>query len=314
MRRAARRLAWAWLALVVALGVLAPLLCNDVPLLARAAGRWRFPAFESYVGMPAPPPQHGSWKLWWAALDDGAAGDFAVMPPWLRGPSETDAGRVLARPDRAGWLGADEVGRDVLARLVWGAATAVRIAGGALLLALALGLPLGALAGARGGLTDQVVLRLIELFLCLPALLFVMAALALFGRSPAQVAVVLGICLWPSFARVVRGELLSLRERDYVLAAQGLGVPARVLWLRHLLPQVRGPVLVTVAFGFAAVVILESTLAFLGHGAGASLPSWGELLAQGKNHAAAGAWHLWFFPALMLVLTVGALHALAERR
>jgi peptide/nickel transport system permease protein len=306
-----RGLARLWLVLVLACGALAPLLCNDVPLVARARGAWRFPALESYLGLPEPPPEHGTWRRWWAA---SVPPDFAVMPPWPRHPGTTDAGRALARPDRHAWFGADDAGRDVLARLVWGASTALQVAGGALLLALALGVPLGAWAGSAGGRVDLLVLRLLELFLCLPGLLFVMAALALLGRSPATIAVVLGAFAWTAFARVVRGELLSLREREFVLAARGLGVRGPRLWLRHLLPQMRGPLVLAAALGFAAAVVVEATLSFLGYGLGVDAPSWGELLAQGKHNAAAGAWHLWLFPALVLVLTIGALHAAVERR
>jgi peptide/nickel transport system permease protein len=307
--RAGRRFARGVLWTLLLLALLAPLLCNDVPIVASVGGELRFPALQTYFGAADVAPAHGSWKQWWARLLPDS-GDWAVMPPYPYGPLETDPQLARAGPSLVHWLGNDDTGRDVCSRLVHGCQTAVAIGLGAALIGLVIGVPLGALAGYRGGLLDQLVLRLVELFLCFPALLFLIAALALLGRSMLTVAVVLGALFWTSYARIVRGEFLSLREREFVLAARGLGVPDARIVLRHLLPQTRGPVLTTTALAFAAAVVAESTLSFLG--LGPQLASWGAVLAQGKAYAADGAWHLWLFPSLAIIVVVASLQRLAE--
>jgi peptide/nickel transport system permease protein len=153
---------------------------------------------------------------------------------------------------------------------------------------------------------------LIEVFLCFPALFFVLTVAAFVGDSAFAVISVLGLVYWTSIARIVRGELLSLRGREFVQAARGLGVSTPRLLLRHLLPCVVGPVMVNVAFLFAGAVIVEATLSFLGLGSGDD-ESWGTILAQSKEPALRGVWHLWVFPTLAVAGTVWSLHALADR-
>lgn len=309
-RRIGRRLN-RWLCLLLVLtAVLAPLLANHVPLVARVAGMWSFPAFASYLGPVAPGPGNQTWQEWRQSLPAGSP-DFAVMPPCPYGPMQADLAALKAGPTKAHLLGNDDSGRDVLARLIHGTSTAVGIGLGAMLLALVVGVLLGGLAGQRGGFTDAVVLRLIEVFLCFPGLLLVLAAAAFLGDSMAGIVLVLAAVSWTSFARIVRGELLSLRERDFVLCARGLGVSESRILLRHVLPQVRGQVLVVAAFCVAHAIVVESTLSFLGLGPGLS-SSWGSMLADGRQQAHLGVWHPWVFPALAIVLAVGCCHVLAD--
>lgn len=308
-----RRAAWILVVTLACLGLLAPLLSNDLPVIASVGGELRSPALQSLFGAPEPPPARASWKQWWATLPESSA-DWAVMPLWPYGPDETDSGRMLAGPSLEHPLGNDDVGRDQLARLLHGAGAAARIGLLAILLAALIGVPLGALAGWHGGLVDQLVLRLIELVLCFPALLLLLAVLSLFGRSELTAAVLLGLLGWVAFARIVRGEFLSLREREWVHVARGLGVPPQQILLRHLLPQVGGSLRVAAAFLFAGVITVETTLSFLGFGVGFDRASWGGMLAQGREHAAAGAWHLWLVPAAAIVTTLTCLHLLADRR
>lgn len=307
-----KKLAVVFALLLVAVAVLAPILANDVPLVASVGGELAFPAFADYVGAPPPGPGGQDWKVWWARLPEGSE-DWALMPPWPYGPLETDPERVRHGPDLEHPLGNDDSGRDVLARLVHGTSTAVGIGLGATVLAMVVGVLLGGLAGYLGGWTDVMVGRVLEVFLCFPVLLFLLAAGAFFGSSTAGVVVVMALVFWTSFARIVRGELLSLRQRDFVLAARGLGVSDCRILLRHLLPLLRGPVLVTAAFCVAQAVVAESTLSFLGLGPGLAASSWGSMLAQGKESAHLGAWHLWLFPGLLLVATITCCHALADR-
>lgn len=305
MKRAAR----AWIALVFVVGALAPLLANDRPILACIDGELSSPALAAWLGRPAPAPGDGVWRAWWEELSEDSE-DWAIMPLWPHGPFSTSEA-VNAPPSPEHPLGCDDTGRDQLARLLWGASTSMGIGLGAVVAALLLGLPLGLLAGYRGGLADTIVLRLIELGLCFPALPFVLAVGAFAGRSAWSLVVVLGVVYWTGIARMTRGELLHLREREFVLAARGLGVGVPALWWRHLLPALRGPLLVTVAFTMAAAIVVELTLSFLGLGPGGAV-SWGAMLHQGKVHAHEGAWHLWLFPSLAVACTVWALHALAD--
>ncbi|MEZ5966117.1 MAG: ABC transporter permease [Planctomycetota bacterium] len=309
----ARRWAWVAFLVLVACGALAPLLCNDLPLVARTADGFRFPAFVALRGMPLPPPDGATWKEWWAALPDGGP-QWAWMPPWPWSPNEVTP-NVLAAPDLRHPLGTDDTGRDVLARLVHGAGTTLLVALGAVGLALLIGVPLGAIAGyCAFTWIDTLVLRVVEVFLCFPALFLALSAVALLGGSPLTLILVLGVVNWTHFTRVVRGEFLSLREREFVLAARNLGVSSARIVCRHMLPQVKGAILVVAAFGAAGAMIVESGLSFLGLGAGLHLPSWGSMLAQGKEHAHAGAWHLWLFPTLALATAVLSLHVLADAR
>jgi ABC-type dipeptide/oligopeptide/nickel transport system permease subunit len=300
------------LSLVLAFGALAPLIANDLPVIASVDGVVSSPALVDCVGRaPAPPGGALSWKHWWASLPSGAD-DWAVMPLWPYGPFETLRSGVEPGPTAAHPFGLDDVGRDQLARLVHGARTAVLVAAGAVALAMLVGVLLGGFAGLGGRWCDVLVQRVIEVFTCFPALVAVIAAAAFFGGSRWTIVVVLATVQWTAFARVVRGELLSLRERPFVEVARGLGAGPLRLLAFHLLPALRGPVLITAAFLAAQAVLIEATLTFLGLGAGLGTVSWGAMLQQGKVHAWTGAWYLWAFPGLAIAATVLALHVLAE--
>lgn len=293
-------------------GLFAPLLANDVPLVARVGGAWSFPAFADLVGEPPVGPGDLSWKQWWAQLPSDAD-DFAWMPPWPYGPNEIDPLRYRLGPCLAHPFGNDDTGRDVLARVVHGTSTVVELALPAVLIGMLVGTLLGAWAGYRRGVVEVLVLRTVELFLCFPTLLFLLFAAAFLGNSRHWCVLVMAAMFWTSFARIVRGAVLSLRERDFVLVARGLGQPEWRILTHHLLPQVASQVGVTAAFCLAAAVVAESTLSFLGIGPRGSLASWGSMLRQGNEQIVLGVWHSWFFPAAAIVLFVMACHTLAER-
>lgn len=295
-----------------AIGVFAPFLANDVPLVARSAGNWSFPAFADGFGIATPGPNGMAWKRWWARIEPDSD-DFAIMPPWPYGPGEADPVYSGAGPSFAHPLGNDAEGRDLVARIVHGTRTALCIGGIAVLLAAAIGTVLGAAAGYRRGILDIVVLRLIEIFLCFPGLLFLLFAASFFGDSRIGLVLVMASLFWTSFARIVRGEMLSLRERDFVLVARQLGIGERRLVLRHLLPQLRSQVGVTAAFCMAAAIVAESTLSFLGLGPGEAASSWGHTLRQGSAEAHLGRWHEWLFPTVTIVATVVCCHVLADQ-
>ena len=234
--------------------------------------------------------------------------------PWYLGavPPQTSP-TLAALPSFEHWLGTDDVGHDLAAMLACGARTAFGTALTGAALAMVIGVPLGAIAGFCGGWFDVLLLRVIEVFLCFPRLFLVLAVGSFVGPSSAAIVLVIGSLGWVAFARITRGEMLSIREREYVLAARGLGVSVAGTLIRHALPSARGPILVTAAFLCADAVVVESTIAFLGLGPGLQVPSWGSLVHQGRLHAADGKWHLWLFPTLVLIAAVWSLHVLADR-
>ena len=297
--------------LFVLVGVFVPLIANNVPLVARVSGQWSFPALADFIGPPPPGPNDLSWKQWWSRLP--ANGDFGIMPPWSYGPGETNDALFGAGPSIAHPLGNDDSGRDLLARLLYGTRTALGIGALAVGLAAFLGTLLGALAGYRRGIVDVLVLRLIEVFLCFPSLLFLLFAAAFFGASWIGLVLVMASLFWTSFARIVRGELLALRERDFVLVARGLGVSERRILWRHLMPLIKSQIGVTAAFCMASAIVAESTPSFLGLGLGSQSSSWGSTLRKGSEFAHLGAWHLWFFPALVIIAVVRCCHVLADQ-
>jgi len=306
------RLPWWFAGFLLLLVLFGPLLVNNVPLAARVDGSWSFPAFVDLVATPPPGPEDSSWAAWSDRLAEDSK-DFAVFPLWPYGPSEVNAEMMLATPSWAHPFGNDDTGRDILARVVRGARITIGVSLLGVLLAAAIGVSLGALAAVRGGVVDWLVLRLVETFMCFPTLLLLLVTAAFFGSSVVSLVVAFALVMWSSFARIVRGELLAMREREFVRIARGLGVSNLRLLFGHLLPQVRGQIGVTAAFCVAAAVVAEATLSFLGIGPGVQGGSWGSILAQGKDNAHFGLWHLWLFPGIAIVATVVCCHALADR-
>jgi peptide/nickel transport system permease protein len=181
------------------------------------------------------------------------------------------------------------------------------------LIAGLIGTALGAMAGYRRGIADVLVLRLVEIFLCFPSLVLLLFAASLFGDSSLGLILVMASLFWVSFARIVRGEMLSLREREFVTTARHLGVGECRILCRHLLPQLRSQIGVTAAFCMAAAIVAESTLSFLGLGPGLTASSWGHTLRQGSDLHGTGGWHQWLFPTLVIVLAVTTCHVLADQ-
>lgn len=295
---------------IMLLALLAPLLSNDVPLVACVAGQWHFPAVADWFGAASAPPFDGLWRQWHASLPADSV-DWACMPPWPHGPYEAVLTRADQAPSLAHPLGTDALGRDMLARLLHGARSSVGGGAIAVLLSMGIGVLLGGLAGLRRGWCDVVVLRLIEVFLCFPSLVLLLFGAAFFGDSWIALIVVMAGVFWTSFARIVRGELLSLRERDFVLVARSLGVPSLQLLVGHLWPQLRSQIAVTAAFCLGTAIAAESTLSFLGLGPGAAGTSWGTMLRLGSERAHVAGWHAWLVPAVAIAGTVVLCHRLA---
>ena len=244
-----------------------------------------------------------------------AAVVVAAFAPALA-PSDPVKNRLLDRLTPPMWaqggssrhpLGTDTLGRDVLSRLLHGARISLTVGLAAVLVAGVVGGGLGLVAGYRGGWADDLLMRLGDIQLAFPVLLLGVAVIAVLGASLTNMILVLGASGWVTYARIARGETLSLKERDFVAAARALGAPARHVVARHLLPNVLPPLLVVTTFSVARTIIAEASLSFLGLGLPPPTPSWGAMLDEGRNYITTG-WWLAFFPGLAILLLVLAIN------
>lgn len=217
----------------------------------------------------------------------------------------------LSGPSAIHLLGTDDLGRDVLARVIYGARVSLLVGFVATLLSLTIGIALGAVAGYYGGATDWIISRVIEVILCFPFLFLVLAIVAFMKPSLLTIVIALGITSWTSDARFVRGEFLRARELDYAHAARAIGARDFRIVFRHLLPNAVAPVLVSSSFGIASAILTESALSFLGLGVPLPQPSWGSLLSSAYEHLDY-AWWLVLFPGVAIFLTVAAFNLIGD--
>ncbi len=209
---------------------------------------------------------------------------LALLGPWLIGgdPVTINLNQTFAPATWAHPLGCDALGRDVLVRLLWGARISLCVSAVVVAVSLAFGSIIGGTAALAGGVFDELVMRLIDVLLAFPGILFALALAAILGPGLIDLTIALCAIGWTGYARLVRGEVLSLRERDYVIAARALGSSAGRLLLRHLLPALAGPLIVRTSFGIAAIIVAEAALSFLGLGARLPTPTWGNMLDEGR--------------------------------
>lgn len=239
---------------------------------------------------------------------------LAMLAPWLiaTDPLAQDLTLTLEPPSPDHWFGTDELGRDILVRVIYGARTSLITAAGAVAIAAALGIPMGLIAGFFGGWRDAVLMRLVDVLLSLPGILFAMALIAVLGRSQAAALVAVGITGVPSFARVTRAQVLSLRSRDFVVAVEAFGGSAGYAMFRTVLPNALGPILVQVVVLASVAILLEAALAFLGVGIPPPTPSWGEMLRTGKSFLYEAPTYA-VLPGIVLTLTILSLDAIGRR-
>lgn len=223
----------------------------------------------------------------------------------------TDTGNLLAGPSIAHWLGTDELGRDVLARIIAGAIVTAEVATVTVGAALVVGTVLGLIAGYRGGWLDSVIMRLSDGLLAFPLLVLALTVVAALGPGLRNALIAIAVVTTPRFARVVRGEVLSLRTREWVSAARIVGVPQAAIMRRHLLPHLAGTLLVFAALQVSTAIMAEAALSFLGLSVQPPQSSWGAMVASGTDHLSA-SWSLSVFPGLAILLTVAAFNMLAD--
>ena len=235
----------------------------------------------------------------------------AFGAPWLTAwdPTEQDITNRLkppGSPDPSGrmhLLGTDHLGRDLLARVIFGARPALMVGFAAVAISGILGMVVGLLSGYFGGRTDDVFMRLADIQLAFPFILLAIAVIGVLGPSLPVIIIVIGVSSWVVYARVVRGSVLSLREREFVQAAQALGSGDGRILLHHVLPNALTPWLVVATLDMARVIVIESALSFLGLGVQPPTPTWGGMLADGRVYIST-AWWLATFPGLAILVTV----------
>jgi len=267
---------------------------------------------EMRVAAAAPPRRRGAWQRLRRSRPAVLAAIFLAVvhllalagPPLLTlDPFATDPLGSLQLPSRAHWLGTDEIGRDTLARLVYGARVSLLVGLVAMTVAIITGSVVGGLAGYFGGLVDGWLMRFTDAMMALPTFFLILAVVAVFGGGPVIVMLVIGFTSWMQVARIARGEYLRWRVAEFVDAARAIGATDLQIIARHIFPQVTPSIIVTATLGVAFAILTESALSYLGLGIRPPTPSWGNMLQNAQQYLWSAP-HLAVYPGLMILLTV----------
>jgi len=220
---------------------------------------------------------------------------------WPFDPNITNLEQKLEPPSSHHWLGTDNLGRDVLSRMLHGSSISLTVGLIAVFVSLTIGIVVGAAAGFFGGITDQILMRSVDALLCFPTFFLILTAVALLGPSLLNIVVVIGLVSWTGTARLVRAEFLTLRETEYVKGARVLGQKSWTIITRHILPNAAAPILVTAVLGIPDAILSEAGLSFLGFGVQPPQATWGNIIADGKTYLL-DAWWLIMFPGLAILI------------
>lgn len=237
----------------------------------------------------------------------------ALTAQWIApyDPNKTNLRLRGASPSREHWFGNDDIGRDILTRIMYGARVALMVGIISTTIAVSIGVLVGSMAGYFGGMVDAVLSRLIDTLMAFPILALLLTLSALLGPSLRNVIIIVGVTFWASYARVIRAEVLSLRERDYVLAARASGASDKRIILQHIVPNAIGPVIILASLAIGGVIIFESALSFLGMGISRPTPSWGTMLSDGREYIRNYP-HIAIAPGLAISLTVLAFNLIGD--
>ncbi len=238
---------------------------------------------------------------------------IALFAPYISpyDPTAIDVHNVLSPPGKAHPFGTDELGRDVLSRVIWGSRVSLKVGFVAVGIAILIGIIIGAIAGFYGGKVDAVLMRFVDIMLAFPTFFLILAVIAILEPSIFTIMVVIGVTGWMDVARLVRAEFLTLKERDFVVAAKAMGASDLRLIFRHVLPNALSPVFVAATFGVAGAILIESGLSFLGLGVQPPNPSWGNILTAGKDNIEV-AWWLSLYPGIAILITVLSYNLVGE--
>ena len=238
---------------------------------------------------------------------------LAVLAPWIapHEPNRMDYKAVLSGPTADHPLGTDDLGRDLFSRTLYGARLSLQVGLVAVLVAVALGVPLGLVSGYLGGIFDESVMRVVDAVMALPALVLALTISAVLGPGIWNATIAIAVVAAPTYTRLVRGQVLSVKENDYVLAAQCIGAPTWVVLMRHILPNVFSPVMVQASLGVGFAIILEASLSFIGLGAQPPTPSWGNMVQVGFQYLEIAPWFV-LVPAVAIFLAVLGFNMLGD--
>ena len=274
------------------------------------------------MSAPSTPPPRRRARL--VALRAGTAilglvGLAAVGAPWLS-PHDPRQQVLELRLRPPAWseggewgypLGTDHLGRDILSRLIYGSRISLLVGITSVIIAGCLGVSVGVITGYYGGRLDALMMRLVDIQLAFPFILLAISVIAVLGAGLRNVIIVLGVARWMEYARVVRADVLTVREREFVVAARALGAANRVIIPRHVLPNVLTPIIIVATFSVATNIITEASLSFLGLGVEPTIPTWGSMLADGRAYIGR-AWWLTTFPGLAILFTVLSINILGD--
>ena len=237
----------------------------------------------------------------------------SILAPWIApyDPNQMNLQNVLVPPSGAHLFGTDQLGRDVLSRMIWGARISLKVGFVATGIAILIGTILGAVSGYYGRWIDAVIMRFVDIMLCFPAFFLILAVIALLEPSIWNIMMVIGLTGWMGITRLVRADFTSLKERDFVLAARAIGASDLRIIFIHVLPNAMASVLVAATLGVAGAILTESALSFLGIGVQPPTPSWGNILTAGKDNIDI-AWWLSLYPGMAILVTVLGYNLLGE--
>ncbi len=238
---------------------------------------------------------------------------IALLAPLISpyDPVAIDVHNVFSPPSKEHLFGTDELGRDVLSRMIWGSRVSLQVGILAVGIAIVIGVVFGSVAGYYGGKIDSIIMRFVDIMLAFPTLFLILAVISILEPSIYNIMIIIGFTGWMDVARLVRAEFLTLRERDFVLAAKASGASNIRLIFGHILPNALSPVLVAGTFGIAGAILIESGLSFLGLGVQPPNPSWGNMITSGKDNIEI-AWWLSLFPGLAILITVLSYNLVGE--
>lgn len=226
-------------------------------------------------------------------------------------PMKIDVYNVLSPPSPSHPFGTDELGRDVLSRMIWGSRVSLKVGFIAVGIAILIGSLIGSVAGYYGKAVDAILMRFVDVMLAFPTFFLILAVIAIVEPGISTIMIVIGVTGWMDVARLVRAEFLSLKEREFIMAARTIGASDLRIIFRHILPNALSPVFVAATFGIAGAILIESSLSFLGLGVQPPEPSWGNILTSGKDNITV-AWWLSLFPGLAILMTVLSYNLVGE--
>lgn len=298
--------------LLIFVAIFADFLAYRKPLYVVYKGETYFPVIKDYLvdlGLSKWEPSD-LINIKWKELDNQNKLESVIWTPVPYGPTEIDLSQTLVPPGGDHYLGTDQIGRDLLSGLIHGSRISLSVGFVAAGIAILIGILLGSLAGYYGGKIDIIIMRFVEIMSNFPVLFLIIVIVAIYGSSIWYVMAAIGFTSWVVDAKLVRGEVLKVRNMEYVLAANSIGLPNKRILFLHVLPNAIAPVLVSGAFAIAGAIIVEAALSFLGFGVSASTVTWGSLINLARE--ASNAWWLAIFPGMMIFISVVSYNLIGE--